>query len=58
MQSLSVDLETRITNKLDYKTNELTQMRGNSHGINKSGAHGASTLFFSYDVLFTFVHAF
>jgi hypothetical protein len=33
MQSLSIDLKTRIPNYLDYKTNELTQMMGNSHGI-------------------------
>lgn len=62
MQSLSVDLETKILNDLDDKINGLTQMMMEHPNlikvVNKDEKEFTSELAFSYHILFTFAHAF
>jgi hypothetical protein len=62
MQSLSVDLETKILNDLDDKINGLTyKMIENPNlikVISKGEQNFTSELAFSYHVLYTFAHAF
>lgn len=62
MQSLSIDLETKILNDLDDKINGLTlKMIENPDLIkvvNKDEKNFTSELAFSYHILFTFAHAF
>ena len=62
MQSLSVDLETKILNDLDDKINGLTRMMVNNPElikvVSKSESDFTPDLAFSYHVLYTFAHAF
>ena len=62
MQSLSVDLETKILNDLDDKINGLTHKMIENPNLIKVVSKGeknfTSELAFSYHVLYTFAHAF
>ena len=62
MQSLTVDLETKILNDLDDKINGLTRMMVDSpeliRVVSKSESHFTPDLAFSYHVLYTFAHAY
>ena len=62
MQSISIDLETKILNDLDDKINGLThKMIENPNLIkvvNKDDKDFTSELAFSYHILYTFAHAF
>jgi hypothetical protein len=62
MQSLTVDLETKILNDLDDKINGLTRMMVDTpeliRVVSKSESHFTPDLAFSYHVLYTFAHAF
>jgi hypothetical protein len=62
MQSLSLDLETKILNDLDDKINGLTHTMMEHPElikvVNKSEKNFTSDLAFSYHILYTFAHAF
>ncbi len=62
MQSLSMDLETKILNDLDEKINGLTHTMIEHPElikvVNKSEKNYTSDLAFSYHILYTFAHAF
>ena len=62
MQSLSIDLETKILNDLDDKINGLTHKMIEHPNlikvVNKDEKSFTSELAFSYHILFTFAHAF
>jgi hypothetical protein len=62
MQSLSIDLETKILNDLDDKINGLTHMMIQRPElikvVNKDEKRFTSDLAFSYHILYTFAHAF
>ena len=62
MQSLSVDLETKILNDLDDKINGLTHKMIENPNLIKVVSKGeknfTSELAFSYHILYTFAHAF
>ena len=62
MQSLSIDLETKILNDLDEKINGLTRMMVDNPElikvVSKMESHFTPNLAFSYHVLYTFAHAF
>jgi hypothetical protein len=62
MQSLSIDLETKILNDLDEKINGLTRMMVDNPElikvVSKMESHFTPDLAFSYHVLYTFAHAF
>ena len=61
MQSLSIDLETKILNDLDDKINGLTHKMIENPSLIKVVSKDedfSSELAFSYHVLYTFAHAF
>jgi hypothetical protein len=62
MQSLSIDLETKILNDLDEKINGLTRLMVDNPElikvVSKTESHFTPDLAFSYHVLYTFAHAF
>jgi hypothetical protein len=61
MQSLSIDLETKILNDLDDKINGLTQKMIENPSLIKVVSKDedfSSELAFSYHILYTFAHAF
>ena len=62
MQSLSVDLETKILHDLDDKINGLTRMMVDDPElikiVSKSESDFTPDLAFSYHVLYTFAHVF
>lgn len=62
MQTLSVDIETKVLNDLDERMHELTRMGIERpeliRVVSKVESHWSSEVAYAYHILFTFAHVF